>query len=411
MLLVSVGFVASGLWYGFFSPSVLYGQPYWQVPGDIWATMRDAHYIAWGGFAAVYGTGAGLVALPGMPLLLAPVAALCSHLGLTEGFPFAIPHPTAWYVVGPVTISMGTLPLFATWRITSDLAVPLSRRRIATVAIAVGCWPAVAMWGHPEDAVALSLSLWGLAAALRGRFGPAGWLFGAAMAIQPLAVLALPLAVGMAGVKRSPSLVLRAALFPGLLLALEMVGDFHSTWKAFSSQPNYPTVDWPTPWLALAPKISPGVVAAGPGRAVSVLLAGVFGLWVGQRWGRGAQAGRWVLWAAGVAFALRCVLESVMVPYYVMPAVVCLVAAAAFAGRARLLGAGAAGAYVTVFTLWHYHVWPWYGAVVLSLGLLGWWSRPEFHTRKRPGDDNDAGDGEALVKFDRVAQPASVGGA
>lgn len=384
VLAIAAGFLASGLWYGFFWESVLYGQHYWQVPGDIWATMRDAHYIAWGGFAAVYGTGAGLVALPGMPLLLAPVAALSSHLGLSEGFPFAIPHPTAWYLVGPVTIAMGTLPLFAAWDFMGLLGAGAFARRVGTIGVAVGAWPVVVMWGHPEDSVALALSLWALAAAHRGRWTACGWLLGAALSIQPVAVLALPIALGLAGRKLAVPLLARSALLPSLLLGLELIGDFHSTIRAFSVQPNYPSVDWPTPWMALAPRLSANAVAAGPGRAVAVALAAVVGLWVGIGPARRAGGARWIAWAAGVAFALRCGFEAVMVPYYVMPAVVCFVVAAAVAGRARLVGTAAIGSFLTIYTLLHFSPWPWYSEVMLSLGLMAWWSRPGNRAPAKP---------------------------
>ena len=42
------------------------------------------------------------------------------------------------------------------------------------------------IWGHPEDAVAVGFALYALVFALDGRWTGAGWLFGAALATQPL---------------------------------------------------------------------------------------------------------------------------------------------------------------------------------------------------------------------------------
>lgn len=386
--LTAVAFCIAGLSYNFLWMQVVHGVPVWEVPGDIWGTMRDAHFIAWGGFGAVYSTGAGLVALPGMPLLLSPLAALSSALGLSEGFPYLIPHPTAWYVVGPAVLAIGTTPIFALDSLAARLGIGDSRRRWLVAAVAVMAWPVVAMWGHPEDSLALALVVWGLGAVIEDRWTAVAWLFGAALCIQPLAALAVFVALGAAGAKRAPLLIWRMALFPALVVGITVAAAPHSTLHALLSQPNYPKIDWPTPWVLLAPSMGHGAVAAGPGRVGALVVAVALGIWVLK-----AKPDGWgIVYAAGLAFAARCVLEAVMVPYYVLPAVALLVVSAAKASRARFVGAASGGIFLTVYTFWHWLMWPWYAEVVLLLACLAWLGRPRTRGDLTPEEARESGD-------------------
>lgn len=368
--------MATGLSFSFLWAPVVHGQHSWVYPGDIWSTVRDAQFVSWGGFGAVYGDGAGLVALPGLPILLAPVAWLCGSLGLGFAFPYPVPHPTAWLVVGPVTFGLGTLPLFPLDSLARWVGLGRLRRGVLAVAATTALWPTAVLWGHPEDALAVAGILWALLQAFQRRWTRAGWLCGAAMCAQPLAALAFPVLAALAlrdgGWRRAAAVSARAALFPVVLAALLFAGAPTATAKALLDQPNYPTVDWPTPWLAWAPRLGHSTVAAGPERLIAVVVSFAMGLWVY----RGDTGPHRAMWAVGIALAARCLFESVMVPYYVMPAVVALVLAAALSSTGRLAWSLVAGTFLAVYSEWHYAPWPWYSEVVLLLGCLAWLGRP-----------------------------------
>src|SRR5258708_9689527 len=73
--------------------------------------------------------------------------------------------------------------------------------------------------------------------------------------------------------RRVPGYLARAAAPGALLLAAAAAANWTATIHAVPSQPNWPGVDHPTPWNSLAPHLSTGAIAAGPARAVTILLA------------------------------------------------------------------------------------------------------------------------------------------
>ena len=240
---------------------------------------------------------------------------------------------------------------------------------------AVALWGVTLRFGHPEDAVAVGLFLYGLLALARSRAGMrtgraetrtgraetrtgraetrtgrAAWLIGAAVAVQPLVLLALPLVLVVIERRRC------AASWPGWLLPGALVvgitaaANWHATVRAVTSQPNSPTVNHPTPWTALSAHLGGGMVAAGPARALAVLAACGCAVAARRRWGTAVQGGEWspetfarLLWWVAVALALRSLFEPVMVAYYVWPA---LAVALIPASRSwpRLAGAAVAAA-------------------------------------------------------------------
>lgn len=432
--LVVAAFVLSGLAYSLLWPELRHGVAGWATPGDLWATYRDAQWITWGGFGTLYSAGAGLVALPGLPLLLAPVALACSAMGLRGGFPYAIPYPGAWLVVGPVALLLGASLVPASIALARWLGVPARRRAVLGLVVAVLTWPAVVLWGHPEDAVALSLVCWALGALFARRPVRGAWLLGAAIAMQPLASIAAPVLAGLAwrlgespagagaagegaaggppggtgvraaqvtaggkvarrgarhaGIRSAAALVARASVVPVTLGALLLGAAPHATLRALGDQPNYPTVDWPTPWLALAPRLGHGAIAAGPERLVSVVGAVCIGVWVGLRPRRPAEAA----WALALAFALRPLLEAVMVPYYVLPAAVMASVAAASplphgsgpAGPAPRWLAWLAAVGCSAFAFCRIGPWPFLLGLALLLGAMLAAAKPQGLLSSQP---------------------------
>jgi hypothetical protein len=396
---------------------------HWVVPGDIWGMFRSAHYVGWGDIGDVYAPPTGLVTLPLLAALLAPVAMLSGTLGLTESLPYFIPHPGAWLLLGPAELIIGATVLFPMDALAEHLGLGAGRRRVLCVVEAILVWPTVAMWGHPEDALAVAFAAYGLLATVRGNTRSAGWLWGAAVATQPLVVLVLPVALALTPVRRWAGTALRTAL-PGItLIVIPLVQEWRQTSRALFQQPNFPSIDHATPWLSLAPVLSPQhrtitdqlarfpvdgtfryvttratgmageVVAAGPGRMMAIGLSVVIGVWVY----RTRPSLRSAIWAAGLALSLRCVFEAVMNPYYLWPPLALLVLAAAVppvsaaatpacAGAAPPTHAAASwwrfwavGADAALLSAYSYHragPWLYWVPMVVMLGVAVLLARP-----------------------------------
>ncbi len=351
---------------------------YWVYPGDIWGEFRSAHFIGWGDLGGVYSASTALVTFPGMLLVLAPIAMLCGALGLTESFPYVLPHPTAWLVLGPYVIVVSCIALFACDALAERLGITRARRAWLCFAEGVVLWNVSVHWGHPEDALAMALALYAFVMAIDGRFTPAGWLLGAAVATQPLVLLMLPVMMAWAGRGRVRALVTRALLPSVALLVTPLAAEFHATAHALFSQPNYPNLDHVTPWTALAPVLGGSgtgrMVAAGPGRIVAIVLACLVG-WRARRWQSRPDC---LLLAAGCALSIRCLTESVMVAFYTWPVLALGLVLATLRGRWQARAAVLVAVAVTVCSDTHLGAWVWWPLVnggLLVVLLLGTPSR------------------------------------
>jgi hypothetical protein len=368
LLLLTLLVTGTGMVYSLWWPSVVRHKPYyWLIPGDFWATFRDAHFIGWGSISYVYSAHSGLVTLPGYPLLLAPLAVLSSVLGLTESSPFVfLPKPQAWVLVGPYVLLSSGVALFGLDRLARAIGVSIGRRRILACLEAAALWATLSIWGHPEDVVALGLCAFCLGAALEGNWTAAGWLLGGAISMQLFSVLIVPVVLAMAGRQFIRSVILRASVLPIFFLGV-LIPDLAPAWNFLTRQPNYPSVDHATPWVSLSPSLGHNVVAAGPARIVAVLAACLCGA-LAVRFRQNPSR---LVWLAAVALSGRCIFESVMVPYYVMPAVAVALVCAMSLNRVRIAITAAAGAAVTVVTHLHGGEWLyWGGMTALLLAML-----------------------------------------
>jgi hypothetical protein len=366
-LAVTVAFVLAGMAFSLFWAPVVRHHPYWLMPGDLWSTYRAAHWVGWGDLGGVYGSGTALVTFPGILLLLAPVAMLTGALGLTEAFPKFVPHPTAWFALGPAALLLSAVAVFACDALAERLGVSRGRRAVLCVVEAAILWNVTVIWGHPEDAVAVGLAIYALVFALDGRWTGAGWLFGAAMATQPLVVLMLPVLLALAGRGRIVSLAVRSAAPAVAVVLTPLISQFHETTHALLDQPNFPNLDHATPWTTLAPVLGGSgrnlAVAAGPGRIVALVLACGLGWWA-RRWRHRPDL---MVWAAALALALRCFTESVLVAFYIWPALAIGLVVAARAGRVRLVAAMAVAVGTTVVAQSHLGELPWWSIVTLGI--------------------------------------------
>jgi hypothetical protein len=396
--IVAISTMAYSLFWG---PVVLH-RPDWIVKADIWGTFRTSQFVGWGNIGGVYSSGGGLVSLPGISVALAPVALLVNHFGLLTSFPIGIPHPTAWLVLGPYETVLGALVLIPLDSLAEELGIGRRARLASTICEAIILWPVIAIWGHPEDPLAMAFAIWGLVAALRGRWRTVGWFWGLAFVMQPLVVLMFPIVFALAPRRQRPSLAVRSALPSAVLVAIPLLQSWGPTANALFKQPNFPTINHATPWLALAPVLTKAqavtvahahrtvlangavhfgisysrfmygeVVAAGPGRLIALGLAVLLGVYVYRR----RPSPDTVVWLCCVALALRCFFEAVMDPYYLWPPLA-LAFVLVVRNRWRFVVAVTASAGLTQWSYRHMGPWQWWAPIVILLAVVVIAARP-----------------------------------
>ena len=382
--------------------AALVGQQYWSVPHDLWRTLVAADRLRHLDIANLYTKPTLLVSFPGAAVVLVPVVLLIDVTGLGLGFQTVQnPYPAAWLVAGPCEILLSATVLFAADAMAQRLGADRTGRAVLAVAGAAALWSVSVRWGHPEDAVAVALLLWGVSALGERRPVSSGWLVGAAIAVQPLVLLGLPIVLVLVPRTMLASFVFRAAIPAVVLLGLAWAANGPATSRAVTSQPNFPLShsDHVTPWTSLAPQLGGGVVAAGPGRIVAVLSACALAVVLARRRrGRPAaelspQALSEALWFVAGAFALRCAFESVMVAYYLWPAIAVALVAAARHDRSRLLRTAALVVLVTAAAEASWRgPWVWWSSMVAGLAatLSAAWT-PERLMVVEPGMEGPPG--------------------
>ena len=385
-LLATVIMAAAGIAGTIWGPR-FYGKTAWALPDDLWGTLIAAQRLAHLDLAGLYTWPTQLVSLPGAAIILVPAIAVIGPAGLQLSVPHAHgPYPAVWLFAGPYQVAVSAVVLFAADAIAERLGATRPKRFWLAAAGATALWSVTVRWGHPEDAVAVGLLLYAILALADSRTTRSAWLTGAAVAVQPLVLLAVPLLAAVVEPRRLPGYVARAAAPGALLLAVAAAANWSATIHAVTSQPNYPEIDHPTPWIYVAPRIADGQVAAGPGRILAVVAALGCALVVARRWRtvRAVRtAGRWggqalteFLWWTAVTLAIRSAFEPVMVAYYLWPPLAVALAAAA-RDWSRLLPAGATAVGLTFFSQvpWH-DPWAWWTPMVAGLSLTLFFARP-----------------------------------
>jgi hypothetical protein len=366
---VSMG---STTWWG----PLITGARGWPLPDDLWGTLVAAERLAHLDLAGLYTQPTGLVGFPGAAVILVPVAALIDALGisLTVPGPHNL-HPAAWLLAAPYEIAISAVPLFAADSLAERLGADRAKRALLAAASAVALWCVCTEWGHPEDAVGVGLLLFGVLALSRAKAPRSAWLVGAAIAVQPVVLIAVPLILVALEPRRVAGYLIRAVTLPVVLLAAAAAANWPATVHAVTNQPNWPTVDHPTPWTFLAPRMAGGAVAAGPFRAlaIGVVCAGALVLWRRWRARRGrvwdAETLQEFLWWIAVALALRSVFEAVMVAYYLWPALA-IALIAAVRSWTRLAATSVAVVIITFGSQVSWHgPWAWYAPMIAGLAL------------------------------------------
>lgn len=397
--MASVVFIGLGSAYLFRWGSVVQHHPYqWLSPPDLWTTFGPAIALIHGHLGSVFGHGA---ASPGILVLLAPIAALSGSLRTTlvevgtnhhhlvspqtlfiQGSPVLrtvavtfgghqyLPHPQVLALLVPYMLILSCSALFGCDALAERLQVTPGRRAVLSVAQGVLLWNVSVLWGHPEDAVSVALALYAVVFALDARWIGTGWLFGAAIAVQPLTIVLLPIFLVMMGRRGAFTFLLRV-LGPAVVLTIgPLVANFHATVSALTTQANYPRLNHQTPWTSLAPQLggkgAKMAVGGGPGRLVALVLAVALGWW-SRRWRSKPEM---IVWAVALALALRCYTESVLDAYYVWPALAVGLVVAARGSIWRLRVAVVVAVATTVVAQWHLGLWLWWSLDVAGVSAL-----------------------------------------
>ncbi len=349
--------------------------PLWEAPGDLWETIAAANSVDHGHFGAIYAPANSFYAFPGILVLLAPVAALANALGMgADVIPtHIVAYPQAFLLLGPYIVLLSAFALFACDALAERLGVDWRKRAVLALAEGVVLFNVSVFWGHPEYPVAVGLAVYALIAAIDGRFTRAGWLFGAALAFQPLVIVALPILIVVCGRKHSLGLIVRGAIPAAALVLAPLVSNAHVTLHALLDQPfmyPVPVNDHATPWTFLAPKLGGSgthmTVGGGPMRLVSLLLACAIGWWA-LRW---RDRPEMLVWAFALALALRCYTESVMTDYYLWPALAVGLVVAARGSNLRFAIAIVAAVFTTITAQWYYSWLPWWMLDVGGITVL-----------------------------------------
>jgi hypothetical protein len=387
-LLATVIMIIAGMAGTIWGPR-FYGKTAWALPDDLWGTMIAAQRLLHLNLAGLYTSPTQLVSLPGAAVILIPVVAVIDLAGLHLGLPQAHgAHPGLWLLAGPYEVAISAVVLFAADAIAERLGATRPKRFLLAAASATALWSVTIRWGHPEDAVATGLLLYAILALSQARTSRAAWLAGAAVAVQPLVLLAFPVLLTVIALRRWPGFLTRAAAPGVLLLAVAAAANWTAAIHAVTSQPNSPTIDHPTPWIYLAPHLAGGEVAAGPARILAILAACGCALVAGRRWRAGGEQGQEILpallWWTAMALALRSVFEPVMVAYYLWPPLaVALIAASR--SWSRLFPTGCAVVVLTFFgqIQWH-NPWAWWTPMVTGLALTLFLARGKRENSGRP---------------------------
>jgi hypothetical protein len=387
----------------------LHGQTGWDTTADIWTFYQGAHLLGHGHLGTWYSEGTAPVSLlptsPGTALVnllpvavLVPAAMLTGALGLTDSFPFTAPHPTAWFVLGPVELLLGSTVLIALDSLAEQLGVTSSRRWALSLTGAVVVWPLVALWGHPEVGLAMAFAVAAVSQFLRGKFAACGWLFGVALVFQLLVILMVPVLIALLpSARQRAAFVLRSVIPSVALVVPGLISGWHATVHSLFQQPNDPTLNHTTPLMSFATVLNPGfatrypitylqhsngtehliirgwvvvphqgeVVAAGPSRLVATALAIGIGVWVWRH--RASVTAISAIWFMAACLALRCLFEPVMDPYYFVPPLLMIVFCASLTRGWRFYTAGLLAVAISIYSDYHLSPWVWYLPLVVLL--------------------------------------------
>ena len=254
--MVTVVIVVTGMAFMLYWPSVVEHKNGWLTGVTSGGSSEPLTTSAAGSLGGIYDPTTGVNSLPGLEIVLAPLAMLSSHLQLTESFPpFFLPHPTVALILEPIEDLLASSVLFAADTLARHLEVSPIQRRSLAIVVGILAWPTVAIWGHAEDCLALALAIYALVACLKGQWKRCGWTFGFAIVMQPLVVMLLPLLIGASPAGKRLMTAIRSLSLTVVLVVIAFASDASDAYRSLIQQPTPPSINHATPWASIAPHV------------------------------------------------------------------------------------------------------------------------------------------------------------
>ena len=317
-VMVTVWMVAAAVVYSLVWSALAHHK--WQVYSDLWNSAGMALAVGQAHFSAVYAYPSQIDSPPGFEYLFAPFMLLGHAVGLRT----TIAHGGGFMVYGlllvPLSIFLAASVLFALDAVARSWGFSHGQRSAVSLVAGLGVVSDVVFWGHPEDCIALALVLWAaLAVERNGPYGITGaaWLLGAAVALQPLALLAVSPVVARFSWRDLCRVAWRIVLPSALLLLPELLTSATVTVHRVVDQPYFPADESSTPFGHFARALGHGMYSGGTLRLGSTLAALALG-YVACRRRHDLPT---VLLVMALAFTLRVLLESELLGFYFFPVV------------------------------------------------------------------------------------------
>jgi hypothetical protein len=280
---------------------------------DLWVAVEAARYVASGALGFVYESSPALTALPLYPILLAPLVAAGEALGLSEP---PAPAASMYLLLVPFTVGLAVPLLHQVRGLVVDAGdrAPALPVQVGTALLVVV--PALVVYGHGEDVLALLGLVAAVRLAGRGRWVAAGVALGVAVASKQWALLALPVLVTWSPPTARPRLAAAGLALPGALALFVLAVDWPHASRALLHPPNYPGFGHAALWVDAGLP----TVATAPFRLGALAVAvGLAGRARGASWSR-------LLAILGLALLARCAFEPVLHVYYLAPGLCLLLA-------------------------------------------------------------------------------------
>ena len=338
--------------------------------GDFWQNWADAAYMTFsGGFGHIYVLDRTLETAPALQVITAPIAR--SAFSLSFPYPSAVLYPTAYWVAGPLFLGGMALPICACDRWLSGMGVTDIRRRLTVLGAMAITLPPIPLSGHPEDLIALGAMLYGLAAAFDKRPRATGWWMGVALAFQPFAFLAIPIACIFLKPRQWLTALGPIIGVPLAFLIVPVIADPSVTVPQLLHQKVYDVFGYIGPTWNLDPGVAAYIRSAVALAAIPAAI--VLARFLPRSRRQGAAL---VVWTVAMLFALR-VFEPELFPYFLASTLALAPISAARLPWWRLASVCALAVWLT----WWLHIaiqakWSLWLILVAQLCLLGWLAYP-----------------------------------
>ncbi len=248
-LLLGVGVVVAGMMWSIAVLPRIRHTPFWLASFDAWAPVGSAQYVANGALGYLYSGSRFFVSPPLFAIVLAPLVWIGQTAGLTwNGGSLPVRHPTFWLIYGPFGLGL-TVFLFREVRaLAADLGAA-GLWQVQVAALALVAIPVALQWGHYEEVLAVVAVLAFARQRVRGRHGPAALRLSVAVAFAWWAVLAVPIAVAMAGKGRRARILAQSLALPAALIGLPLATDWTHASAALLRTKVVPGFGHPAAWV------------------------------------------------------------------------------------------------------------------------------------------------------------------